>query len=573
MAENVLAMTLKMRNRAATTAENLRQSVEKVGTTSMKAGTRFGKSVKAMRTSTTGLMSQMISLKTLIIAAFAYKSIVRFGRFLSSLTKLFREQEVASRKLYQTMASMGNYREEEATMLSEYANKLQYVVGIANETIETNMGMLAAYGMTAKEIKQAILPAIDLSIARNIDLRASVDLLGKAYVGYTGTLSRYGIILDEGLSKEEKYSEALKKVSELTGVAAGVTETYAGKVTVMNEAYRDFKKQMGGIIAAGLEQSGVLDSMTYKFSAWDIALKNLRPVLAWTASVGIVNVTEAMLGLKAALTGDTGLAVMITIIDTVRIAFNAMQIWFRRMIDGFQYMSKAIEYLIISLIQLKAFFFDTVEEFQVLQRAREQSVEEFWQLVESESERSAEAANKDMEAIKKAWEQATSAWALADEGKLAETVKAQMEAINAELEKQNFLGQANIRNLTRANQERAKAFQLTQGMARQFALATRLEQEQVKYLMQKLPQMTAQNIGLLTEMERKLISRQPVLKESFTELFGKYAQEMLGIETDFLGKIETTVKIDLTEEAKTILSVSQIETKRSNDRNMERLAG
>ncbi len=82
MAENVMAMTLRMRNHATTVARNLRKEVKRTGRESTKMGTKFGKAVKATRTSLAGLGGSLVSVRTLIIATFAYRAIQKFTGFL-----------------------------------------------------------------------------------------------------------------------------------------------------------------------------------------------------------------------------------------------------------------------------------------------------------------------------------------------------------------------------------------------------------------------------------------------------------------------------------------------------------
>ena len=567
-------MTLRMRNQASTTAENLRRSVVKTGEASMKMGTRFGKSIKSMRTSTAGLMSQMISLKTLIIATFAYRILQRFGRFLSSLTELYKVQEVATRKLYQTLAAQGNYYKDTAKELTEYAGKLQYVVAIDNEVIEAQMGLLAAYGMSTKEIKEAIIPALDLSIARNIDLRAAVDLIGKAYVGYTGTLSRYGIIIDANLTKEEKYNAAMKELAKMQGVAAGVAATYAGKVDMVKSAWDDFKKGLGGVLAKGIENTTMLDGLKNSLINGYNWLIKWQPLLADIAGKGLQNLINKFVELIAVLKDDSLFVWAITFGNIIQVLVSAFRAFFRMVSTGLaeirQFITVIGHHVAIVWIGLIKGNTEAAKAYSEWMKTEMVILDN---LTVDRARKRRKAADEDWESVKKNLQDIKNAWSDAGRDDLASGIGRRMESINAALRAKADAQAAIITNQQKINDETQKTFTLTQNMAKQFGLASRMEQEQTKYLLSRLSSMRPEDIGGLSEMEKTLISRQSVLKETYGRLFGEYAQEELGIQAEFLKTVDTKIEIDLTPEAKEIIKINRVETDVKNSRVYERTAG
>lgn len=574
MAENVLAMTLRMRNHAVTVARNTRGEVDKLTKSGSRLGTQFGKSVKATRTSVQGLMGSMVSLKTIIVATFAYRIIQRFGRFLGSLTDLFKEQEKASLKLAYALAAQGNYTREGVQELSKYASELQYVVAIDNEMIEAQMGLFAAYGMNVEQIKEALMPAINLHVARNIELKAAVDLVGKAFVGYTGTLSRYGIIIEAGLSKEEKYRAALEKLATSTGVAAGVATKYTGQIDIMSAAYDDFKKQLGAVIARGLLQSGILARLTEGWKNLGDKMKEYEPYFAFYAEVLFLKLETAIKSLYKTMTSKDALAWLITVSNIIQILYRMTAQFLDMVSTGLGQISDSLADIFIMLAGYIKIIRSSVWEIREVYKNTMYDLNLFHAETIDRMEKRMDAYGKRTAIKQKAWfgdfKAMYDIWGETEEGgPMGGPWKSAM--MNKLAEERNRYMEDYIKNQKVSRGETEKIFQLTKNMAQQFAMASRLEQEQTKYMLSRLSTMTAEDVGSLTEMERALISKQSVLKASYEKLFGEYAEKRLGIEMGY--EIKTKLEIDLTDRAAESFKAREIETEKTTNRNVERLAG
>jgi hypothetical protein len=283
-----------MRNHSTTVARNLDKQVKKTGDSATRMGTKFGKSVKASRTSVQGLIGSMTSLKAIIVAAFAFRITQKALRFTSSLIKLNNEQEESTTRLAQALAGQGNFTKELTQDLLDQAAAMQNLVNVDNELIESMMALLATYGMTSAEIKEVIGLTIDFSKAKGIELKAAVDLVGKAFVGYTGTLSRYGIMIDKNKSKEEKYAEFLLRLNGYSGTAAALAERYAGKVGILSKKYSDMKKFIGAFLAQGIGQSKLFDMLNNKVSKMSAFLIEYKDQLADATENGVNKLTAGL---------------------------------------------------------------------------------------------------------------------------------------------------------------------------------------------------------------------------------------------------------------------------------------
>lgn len=173
------------------------------------------------------------------IVAFGAKSVQAYG-----------EQEVAVAALNQALANQGRYTEETSKSLQAYASQLQNVTTYGDETIISVQAQLAAFGLEGQKLKEVTKATLDLAAAKGIDLRSAADLLGKAFVGETGTLSRYGIVIGQNIPKSEKFAQALSKVNSMFGgQAEAKAQTFSGQIEQLGNAFSDLQEEIGALIA------------------------------------------------------------------------------------------------------------------------------------------------------------------------------------------------------------------------------------------------------------------------------------------------------------------------------------
>lgn len=106
----------------------------------------------------------------------------------------------AVNKLNIALANQGNFTAETSQNLQQYASSLQQVTTAGDESIIGLQAQLASFGQNEEVIKRTTAAALDWA-ATGVDLKAVGDLLGRAYVGQTQSLTRYGIVIEEGLSE------------------------------------------------------------------------------------------------------------------------------------------------------------------------------------------------------------------------------------------------------------------------------------------------------------------------------------------------------------------------------------
>ena len=632
-AENVIAMSLRIRNSTKRAVDDLSVGVKSVGMSAKSMGTAFGTALKTTRTSAANLVGTMISLKGLIIATFAYRAVQKFGRFLVSLGALYKEQEASTKKLSLALAAQGNYTEAGVKSLSKYATQLQMITGLSDDTIQAQMTLLATYGMSEKEIREAILPAIDLHIAKNIELQSAVNLVGKSFVGYTATLSRFGIIIDKTLSASEKYAAVLKNLSQYSGISVGLLETYGGKVSLIGTMWKEIKESLGGVFARGIEQSEVLDVILSQFISWNKWLVKNKEALGALASTSLVSLKKSIEEVIRALKSESVIAWAITFKEAFNIVGNASEILVRRLSLGMSGIQKLLiittqsAYIGLGTLRMvldpRYWFADKKGQQKYkdplisMLQTRKDAIKDFWDYYGKEGSYASDRGYENAMNIGESFRKIAEAWSAESKGTLWENINEQLGETNQKLIMQGNITKDNILNQQKYANEVKNTFELTKSMAKQYALSSKMEQEQVKYMISLLPQLKPGDIGKLNELQRELINSQGVLQDLYKDLMGKFTQQELtgaigaktrdgnvtferedlfedeGLRdefnktTDEFSKLNASlqrvignednrrvvVKIGFTGKAEDLLAVRELEERRAYSRDVERMAG
>jgi uncharacterized protein YukE len=552
MADNILTMTLQMRNHAKTTVDNLKTSLHDAGNAAQTFGTKFGKAIKASHTSAGGLLATLVSLKTIIIAAFVYKSVQNFTGWLSKLSKAADEDTEALVRLRQGLASFGNYSAQTEDTLVSLASKLQAQTGVADDVSKSMMGLLGTYNMTGEQIQRLTPLVIDFAKAKGIELKTAFDLVGKANMGYTGTLSRYGIILDENLSKEEKMIALEELMSKYKGTAAELTKTYGGQVEVLSANYGDLREEMGRSLQAGVQQSGILELLsqtvanaTEWWKKWgvvvaDVVAKGLRGTADMLKTIGKIVISSPVLWVFTELS---------FIIKTV---YYVTKAYFTILKAGLQHASNLMTLVIAKFKQLIATIFGSKEEKEQAKLVAEEVARGFWDEVNRINKEMNEKQGENYAKIAENAKWAAKLWTTDGFKEWKQNMEEKQKLLQESADKQRALAQQNVVNGEQQNEVIQRTIQLTRTMAQQFATASRLEQEQTKYLLEKLRNIKPEDIGNLSEQEKKLINKQGVLKQAYEGVFSEYAEKELGIKAEDK-ELKAKLTIELTEEAAKLL--------------------
>lgn len=200
-------------------------------------------------------------LKRNFVAAMAGATIAVFAfvRALKSVISASQTQEDALNALRAATSKFGEASVDVAKRLAEQAAALQKVTRFGDETIIKGQALLATFSDEEEAIRNATVAALDLSTAVGVDLNAAFLLLGKALAGDTATLSRYGIIIEEGIAPQDKFAAVLKKINQqFGGRAQEDVKTFSGRMGQLSNAFSDLLEKIGDTVT---KNTGFIDSI------------------------------------------------------------------------------------------------------------------------------------------------------------------------------------------------------------------------------------------------------------------------------------------------------------------------
>jgi hypothetical protein len=187
------------------------------------------------------LKNNMLKITAAVAAGF-----FALSKAFGAVTSAAQQQEDAVRALDAALIPLGANAAGVSKALQEQAAALQQVTKFGDETIIRGQALIASFTKNEEEIKGATQAALDLSAAVGIDLNAAFLLMGKAAKGETSTLTRYGIILEEGIPATEKFAAAIKTVNDqFGGRAAEAAKSYSGITQQVGNAFGDLVEKIG----------------------------------------------------------------------------------------------------------------------------------------------------------------------------------------------------------------------------------------------------------------------------------------------------------------------------------------
>lgn len=200
------------------------------------------------------LKSAMGGLKK--VAAGLGIAIGGLGVFLFKSIKAFGIQELQSKKLEVALSNVKTATEGGAAELIKYAGELERVTTFGDEQIISAQAMLATFQLNEKQIKAITPRLLDMAAAsekatgQQADLQQIAIALGKGFTGQIGTLSRYGVVLDEQKIKTEGFNGILSSLDDnFKGMAEGSAKTLNGQMALFKNTFGTLQEKIGEALA------------------------------------------------------------------------------------------------------------------------------------------------------------------------------------------------------------------------------------------------------------------------------------------------------------------------------------
>lgn len=180
-------------------------------------------------------------------AIVAFRGLLRIGRRIIEVSNL---QQKADLDLARALATVGENTAEVRQRFRDLANELQDTTTVSNDAIQGIESMLASLGnLTDDGLERATRATLDFAAALGQDATAAAINVAKAAGGYISVLTRYGIAVDQSLSKSEQFNQALELMEQKFGGAAAVAgQTFAGSIARVKNDMDDLLKVFGAAL-------------------------------------------------------------------------------------------------------------------------------------------------------------------------------------------------------------------------------------------------------------------------------------------------------------------------------------
>jgi hypothetical protein len=152
---------------------------------------------------------------------------------------------------------------EFSASLQKFAAEMEALTTFGDEGTLAVMALGINMGIQADKMEDAAKAAIGLASAYDMDLRTAMQLIAKANAGQTGTLMRYGIVLDQTKSKQEQFNELLEKGAASLPLAEA--DTLSAEIAQIGNAWGSIKEFVGQFVSELFDATEAADALAKKF--------------------------------------------------------------------------------------------------------------------------------------------------------------------------------------------------------------------------------------------------------------------------------------------------------------------
>jgi len=159
-------------------------------------------------------------------------------------------------------------------------SEMQKFTTYSDKQLAAVLQQLLTFGMSYDEAMKALGTTVDLAAAKQIDLGSAATILGKAFMGNTAILARYGIDITTGKEATVAFKDAVDKVGDALstaqktgGVLDGFKDSIGDMGVKINDAdgkMRDFKDIATDLVSALAE--GRIDTKEYGQTLADLGI-------------------------------------------------------------------------------------------------------------------------------------------------------------------------------------------------------------------------------------------------------------------------------------------------------------
>lgn len=239
------------------------------------------------------------------------------GHFFKGAIEEATAAEEIQTRLRTAIENTGGSFDELGEPIDKTVLSMSRLTKYSDDDLKDALAHLTVTSGDAKGSLENLSLVTDLASAKHIDLKTSAELVGKVMAGETGTLSRYGIIVEEGADAIQVMRDRFGGFAEQEG------KTFGGMLQRVTNGWKDFQEAVGVAILSnegmGRSAEGVVGLLAKLegwikdnsaaisgFVGWVVDLGEqlwaaMQPL--WSVGVGIVELADRLGIISAAIRG------------------------------------------------------------------------------------------------------------------------------------------------------------------------------------------------------------------------------------------------------------------------------
>ena len=193
--------------------------------------------------SLSNLNKTAVNLGKTLVSAFAVKQIAGF--FMDSANAAAadaREQTI----LATTITNVTGATQAQIASNEAWISSVQNATGVIDTQLRAALGVLVTATEDVAEAQSLAQTAMDISVARGLDLETVSLALAKAHEGQTTALQKMGIQIKDAAGNTMSFTDIMANANEVFGgQAADAAETTAGKMAILKVRVDELKEEIG----------------------------------------------------------------------------------------------------------------------------------------------------------------------------------------------------------------------------------------------------------------------------------------------------------------------------------------
>lgn len=210
------------------------------------------KEAEAFRDSVKDLLNPINLLK----GAIAGLGIAALGDFFKKTVELAADSGASMQRLSTQLANAGITSRLASNEVNELSDALQSTTRFDNDAIRDAFTELLSitndYGKSTKDLGLVL----DVAVAKQLDLSTASQLVGRAAIGDTALLKRYGIVVKQGGDAIAEMSDRFRNAAQNDG------KTFQGRIEQLKHAAEDLLKDIGFVITGQQDLAGATNVVT-----------------------------------------------------------------------------------------------------------------------------------------------------------------------------------------------------------------------------------------------------------------------------------------------------------------------